>query len=202
MNDGRLQELYREAMAARDAAHGASCPEPEALQAVVEGEGSEETRLATLDHALSCPSCSRELELLRALRAGAPVVRRPRIATPWLVAASVLVAVAGGTIAIRSMSAPANVFRSADDTRGVALIAPAPNAAVLRWHAVPRAASYVVEVMDAQGAVLAADTTADTAFALPASVRSRRASGEQWWVRARLSDGSEVRSAIAPLAPR
>ncbi|HKV51402.1 MAG TPA: hypothetical protein VJO52_09395 [Gemmatimonadaceae bacterium] len=202
MNDGRLQELYREAMAARDASHGASCPEPEALRALVERDGSEETRLATLDHALACVSCSRELELLRALRVGAPAVRRPRIAAPWLVAASVFVAVAAGTVAIRSMSAPASVLRGPGDARGVALIAPAPHAAVLRWHAVPSAASYVVEVMDAQGAVLAADTTIDTAFALPASVGSTTASRDQWWVRARLSDGSEVRSAIAPLAPR
>ncbi|HEY7894115.1 MAG TPA: hypothetical protein VIC24_04375 [Gemmatimonadaceae bacterium] len=202
MNDGRLQDLYREAMAARDASHGASCPEPEALQALVERAGSEETRLAALDHALSCLSCSRELELLRALRAAAPAVRRPRITTPWLVAASVLVAVAGGTIAIRSTSTPANVLRGAGDTHGVALITSAPNAVVLQWHAVPRAASYVVEVLDAQGAVLAADTTIDTAFAVPASVRSTPASGDQWWVRARLSDGSEVRSAITPLVPR
>ncbi len=202
MNDARLQELYREAMAARDASFHASCPEPEALQALVEREGSEEARLAVLDHALSCLSCRRELELLRALRAGAPAVRRPRIAMSWLVAASMLIAVAAGTIAIRSMSTPPSTLRGAGDDRGVALIAPPPNAAVLRWHAVPRAASYVVEVLDAQGAVLAADTTVDTAFALPASVRSTGAAGDQWWVRARLSDGSELRSAITPLAAR
>lgn len=202
MNDARLQELYLEALSARDASPGVSCPEPEALQALVGREGSEDTRLVTLDHALSCLSCSRELELLRALRAAAPTVRRPRIATPWLVAASVIVAVAAGTMAIRSMSTPATVLRGAGGDRGVALIAPAPNAVVLRWHAVPRAASYVVEVMDAQGAVLAADTTIDTAFVVPPSVRSAKGAGDQWWVRARLSDGSEVRSAIAPLAPR
>lgn len=199
MTDARLQELYREAMAARDASHDASCPDPDALQALVERDGREETRLATLDHALSCRSCSRELELLRALRAGAPAARRPRISTPWLVAASVVVAVAAGTIGIRSMATPEPVLRGPSD-QGVALIAPAPNASVLRWHAAPRAVAYVVEVMDAQGAVLAADTTIDTTFALPSSVRTASAAGEQWWVRARLSDGSEVRSAIRPLA--
>jgi len=60
----------------------------------------------------------------------------------------------------------------------------------------------VVEVMDTQGAVLAADTTADTSFALPASVRARPVPNEQWWVRARLSDGAELRSPIAPVPPR
>lgn len=199
MNEARLQALYREAMVARDASHDASCPEPDALQALVEHHGSEEARLATLDHALSCLSCSRELELLRALRAGAPAARRPRITTSWLVAASVVVAVAAGTIGIRSMGRPAPVLRGPSD-QGVALIAPSPNAAMLRWHAVPRAVAYVVEVLDGQGAVLAADTTIDTTFALPSSVRTGSAAGAQWWVRARLSDGSEMRSAIRPLA--
>jgi len=201
MTDARLQDLYREALAARDARPGAACPEPEALQALVERQGPEEERLATLDHALSCPSCSRELELLRALRAAAPSVRRPRVASPWLVAASTIVAVAAATIAIRSMSTPANVMRG-PSAGGVVLIPPSPRASVLTWHAVPRAVSYVVEVMDTQGAVLAADTTADTSFALPASVRARPGPNEQWWVRARLSDGAELRSPIAPVPPR
>ncbi len=201
MTDARLQELYREALAARGARPGAACPEPQALQALVEREGTEAERLATLDHALSCRSCSRELELLRALRAGAPSVRRPRVASPWLVAASAIVAVAAATIALRSISAPTSVMRG-PSAGGVVLVSPPPHASVLRWHAVPRAVSYLVEVMDAQGAVLAADTTADTSFALPAGLRARPEPNEQWWVRARLSDGAEVRSAIAPVAPR
>ena len=201
MTDARLQDLYREALAARDARPGAACPEPEALQALVERQGPEEERLATLDHALSCRSCSRELELPRALRAAAPSVRRPRVASPWLVAASTIVAVAAATIALRSMSTPRDVLRG-PSAGGVILVSPAAHASVLRWHAVPRAVSYLVEVMDAQGAVLAADTTADTSFALPAILRTRPEPNEQWWVRARLSDGAEVRSSIAPVAPR
>ena len=201
MTDARLQELYREALAARDARPGAACPEPEALQALVERQGTEEERLATLDHALSCRSCSRELELLRALRAGSPSLRRPRVASPWLVAASAIVALAAATVALRSMSAPTNVMRG-PSAGGVMLVPPPMHASVLRWHVVPRAVSYVVEVMDAQGAVLAADTTSDTSFALPAGLRARSEPNEQWWVRARLSDGAEVRSSIAPIAPR
>ena len=201
MTDAQLQELYRETLAARDARPAARCPEPEALQALVERQGTEDVRLATLDHAMSCQSCSRELELLRALRAAAPAVRRPRVASPWLVAASAIVAVAAATIALRSMSTPANVMRG-PAAGGVVLVTPRANASVLVWHAVPRAVSYVVEVMDAQGAVLAADTTADTSFALLPALRPRSAPNEQWWVRARLSDGAEVRSAIVPVALR
>lgn len=201
MTDAQLQELYREALAARDARPAARCPDPEALQALVDRQGTEDERLATLDHAMSCRSCSRELELLRALRAAAPAVRRPRVASPWLVAASAIVAVAAATIALRSLSTPANVMRG-PSAGGVVLVTPPANASVLAWHAVPRAVSYVVEVMDAQGAVLAADTTADTSFALPAALRARSAPHEQWWVRARLSDGAELRSAIAPVGRR
>lgn len=201
MTDARLQALYREALAARGARPGAACPEPEALQALVEHQGTEDERLATLDHALSCRSCSREFELLRALRTAAPSVRRPRVASPWVAAASAIVAVAAATVALRSMSTPANVMRG-PASGDVVLVPPPASASVLRWHAVPRAVSYVVEVMDAQGAVVAADTTADTSFALPSRLRARPEPNEQWWVRARLSDGAELRSPIAPVAPR
>ena len=201
MTDAELQDLYRDALAARDARPGASCPDPEALQALVERQGSDDERLATLDHAFACRSCSRELELLRALRAAAPSVRRPRVASPWLVAASAIVAVAAATIALRSLTTAPNVMRG-PSAGGVVLVTPATNASVLAWRPVPRAVSYVVEVMDAQGAVLAADTTVDTSFALPARLRGRSAPHEQWWVRARLSDGAELQSPIAPVGPR
>lgn len=201
MTDARLQDLYREALEARDARPGAACPEPDALQALVEREGTEEERLAMLDHVASCRSCSREFELLRALRAAAPAGRRPRVVSPWLVAASAIVAVAAATMAIRSMSTPTNVMRG-PSVGGVILLSQPAHSSVLQWHAVPRAVSYVVEVLDAQGAVLAADTTADTSFALPAQLRARPGTNEQWWVRARLSDGAELRSPITPVAPR
>jgi len=201
MTDARLEELYRQALAARDASPGVSCPQPEALQALVDRAGTEDERLATLDHAFSCRSCSRELELLRALAAAAPSVRRPRVASPWVVAASAIVAVAAATIALRSLPPSAGVMRG-PAPHALVLVPARAGAAVLRWHAVPRAVSYVVEVMDAQGAVLAGDTTADTSFALPPALRAAPSPNEQWWVRARLSDGSEVRSPIATVAPR
>ncbi|HEX5179284.1 MAG TPA: hypothetical protein VFW04_08150 [Gemmatimonadaceae bacterium] len=201
MTDARLQELYREALAARDASPGTSCPQPEALQALVNRDGTEQERLATLDHAFACASCSQELELLRALRAAAPTVRPSRLATPWVIAASAIIAVAAAAIALRSTSTGRTEMRG-PAARGVVLAPTIAHASVLRWHAVPRAVSYLVEVMDGQGAVLAAGTTADTSFALPTRLRGSPVPNEQWWVRARLSDGSEVRSAIVPVGPR
>jgi hypothetical protein len=200
MTDARLRDLYREVLEARDARPGGACPEPDALQALVEREGTEEERLAMIDHVASCRSCSREFELLRALRAVAPAGRRPRVASPWLVAASAIVAVAAATMAIRSMSTPTNVMRG--PSAGGVILLSQPAHSVLQWHAVPRAVSYVVEVLDAQDTVLAADTTADTSFALPARLRARPGTNKQWWVRARLSDGAELRSPITPVAPR
>jgi hypothetical protein len=42
------------------------CPELDRLLALVERSGSEEGRLAVLDHVMACPHCHAEFELLRA----------------------------------------------------------------------------------------------------------------------------------------
>jgi hypothetical protein len=47
-----------------------ACPEVERLLALVERSGSEEARLALLDHVMACPHCHAEFELLRATDRG------------------------------------------------------------------------------------------------------------------------------------
>ena len=86
MSDQRLRDLYQNAVAKRSAATRADCPDADALLALTRREGSEEERLRTLDHAMSCSECMRELELLRAIeQAGtrasgaSPVARRDSI---------------------------------------------------------------------------------------------------------------------------
>jgi len=116
MSDERLRELYTAAVAGRPA--GAEPhPAPEALAALARREGSEETRLATLDHVMGCDDCRREFDLLRTLeRAGAQsgVAARPAGRRAWfmpaVLAASFLLAVGVGR----------QVFRSGTDdtTRG------------------------------------------------------------------------------------
>ena len=76
MTDARLQELYERALAAREGNARERCASPEAILSLVRQEGSEDTRLETLDHVMSCEACSREFELLRSIElAGAESVR-------------------------------------------------------------------------------------------------------------------------------
>jgi hypothetical protein len=199
MTDARLQALYQEAVSARRAAGTVGCPTPERVWALVERQGSEEERLETLDHALSCPSCARELELLRALRVASPAARRRRTYARWLLAASALVAVTAGTIMLRPAKTSRVLRGDARGGAGIALLAPKGGGSELRWHAVPRAVFYTVEVLDSRGTVMAGDTTRDTSFVIPASAHLTAASAYHWWVRARRGDGSELRSVLEPL---
>lgn len=68
MTERRLRQSYDMMLALRaEAVLGReSCPEVERLLALVERSGSEEARLAVLDHAMACPHCHAEFELLRA----------------------------------------------------------------------------------------------------------------------------------------
>ena len=61
-----LGRLYRRRVEARDVAT-ALCPSPEAMLALLQREGPESERLATLEHVMSCPACHREYEWLGAV---------------------------------------------------------------------------------------------------------------------------------------
>ena len=61
----RLRRLYSGRVAARGV--GTGCVTPEAILAVIQRDGGEEERLATLEHVMSCASCHREYEWLKAL---------------------------------------------------------------------------------------------------------------------------------------
>ena len=60
-SDDMLLALRGETETGREA-----CPEVERILTLVEGSGSEEARLALLDHVMACPHCHNEFELLRA----------------------------------------------------------------------------------------------------------------------------------------
>jgi hypothetical protein len=203
MTDAELQAQYQAAVAQRLPSR-ARCPSPEQLQALVEQSGAEEDRLETLDHAMSCSACHRELTLLQAIHAAQPrnATLMPR---QWLAAATLLIVLAGGTLLTRGLS-----HRPTDDiTRGapsvaggdgVVVVAPLAEVSgeplhALSWHAVPGAVRYVPEVLDDADRVLYTTQTTDTAVTLPAlNVRPTA-----WWVRAVLSDGTERRSPIIRL---
>ena len=101
MNDSELRDIYMRALTNR-----ADHPAPEALIALVTQTGSEASRLATLDHVMSCVSCKQDFELLRAIHAadqanaGAARLTPRRLPVPWLAAAAVLIATGALTLTL------------------------------------------------------------------------------------------------------
>ncbi len=195
MTDSELRDIYTRSLTSR-APSRATCPSPEAIEALVAGTGSEASRLTTLDHVMSCAACTQEFELLRAIhaaeRVNAGVARPRRSIAPWLAAAVVVIAAGALTLTQlqRSGSNPTRGASSAD----IALVGAVSGSLV--WHAIPDAVRYNVEIVDASGATIFHARVADTTTAIPGTLPNAPVS---WWVRATLRDGSERRSAIIPL---
>jgi hypothetical protein len=195
MTDAELRDIYTRSLTSR-AQSRAGCPSPEALEALVAQTGSEESRLATLDHVMSCVPCKEEFELLRAIhaadRVNAGAARPRRSVAPWLAAAVVVIA-AGALTLTQLQRSGTNPTRGASSS-DIALVGTVNGSLV--WHAIPDAVRYDVEIVDASGATIFHARVADTTAALPSTLPSAPVS---WWVRATLRDGSERRSAIIPL---
>ena len=194
-----LERLYRARVSARLVVTE-QCVSPEAMLALLQREGSEAERMATMEHVMSCPACHREYQWLAAVdqaavKAGAGDAPRR---TWWrgapLVLAASLIAVVGAGLLVR---AP---WRADEPVRGetgdVTLAAPAAGATVAEaptfvWHPLPEASAYVLEIQRADGSVARSDTTADTTLALPGAALPP--AEYRWWVR-EVTDGSEPRS--------
>lgn len=204
MTDDALRRAYREGLAGQ--ATRTDCPTPEALAALVAGDGDEEARLAVLDHVMSCAACHRDFELLRAVEHARPSAV-PQRARTWALAASVALALGVGTWMLRGQ-----IGRPAEDTvrggsSGFTLVSPAPGVAAdrpvtLRWRAVPEAQSYAVELLAADGTPVHAWTTTDTTVLIADSIQLDPGADYAWWVRARRRDGSEVRSPVTKFTIR
>ena len=208
MNEERLREIYAVAMASRGAksSRTADCPLPEAVLALIRREGSEDARLATLDHVMSCADCRSEFDLLRSIElAGTETGAQARPGRrSWLVsaalAASVLLAVVIGRLALPT-APDSDVVRSGADG-GVTLLAPPPEspagtAMLFAWHPVPGAPRYQLEVLTSDGEVALEAETPDTAITLQGA--AGLAPGDyKWWVGAS-SAGTATRSALRPL---
>jgi hypothetical protein len=193
MTDAELRDIYTQALTSRIATR-AECPSPDAIEALVARRGSEESRLATLDHVMACVACKQEFELLRAIHAAESVnagARPRRSVATWLAAAVVVVAAGALTVAQLQRSNPTRGSGLATD---IALVG--VNDHSLVWHSVPGAIRYDVEIVDASGATIFHARTSDTTAVLPSTLPQAPLS---WWVRAALRDGSERRSAIVPL---
>ena len=202
VTEARVKAIYTAATRGRQA----DCPPPEALQALARREGSEESRLASLDHAMRCSGCRAELDLLRSIEqagaaTGAGAVRRGGYRAwfvPAALAATVLLAVGIGRVALRPGEEP---VRSGEGA-GVAVLAPAPEAAAgeplaFAWRPVESAVRYRVEVLAGDGDVAIEAETRDTAVTIEGI--SRLAPGDyRWWVVA-LTPRPGPRSPLRPL---
>lgn len=212
LTDTRLQDLYARGLDTPGERRG--CPVPDAILAIVRGEGDEAQRLETLDHVMACAECSREFELLRAIdRATAddasgvvlPATRitpmRPRSSwrryAPLAIAATILVAV-GVNLATRDGGR--DVMRG--DQATVALVSPPVEVRAgvpveFAWRNVPDALRYDLEVLDATGNVTYAATTADTMAT--ASGATLPPGDYRWWVRASTRAGDQRASEMRRL---
>lgn len=199
MNDEELRREYQRS--SRGAPPGPHS-EPEQLERLVNGEGSEADRLLVLEHVLQCPTCGPELNLLRAASAGARAAHRQSPAARWLALAAVAILVIGfGALTLRSrrMTPDADVMRG--HAEAMALIEPASGATLaapvrLTWHAVDGATSYRVELLSTTGDLLGAWTTRDTSLAIADSTHVRPSTSYDVWVRATLADRTDVSSPI------
>jgi hypothetical protein len=189
VNDERLREIYAGVMTARVRSGRSPCPDPETILALVRREGPEGSRLATLDHVMSCAECRSEFDLLRSVelagaQTGAAAGRGRRWLAPLALAASVLLAVVIG----RSLlpGAPEDeIVRSGAEDR-VVLHAPPAEAptgspVLFAWHPIAGASRYRLEVMNPAGEVVLEAETADTAI-LMRSAADLAAGDYQWWV--------------------
>jgi hypothetical protein len=199
----RLRQLYAQRVG-RGNSIPALCVSPEAILALVQRDGAEEERLATLDHVMSCAACHREYQWLTAVdQAGLEsegVSRaRPRVwwrGTPLALAASI--ALLAGTAVVLSSVLRSRAEPERGGERGITLLAPGVRVApgqpiAFTWRPLPDASRYVVEVQRADGSVAWADTTADTTIVLPNPSRVLQGGEYRWWVR-ELTDGAEPRS--------
>jgi hypothetical protein len=199
----RLRQLYAQ-RAAAPGSERAGCVSPDAILALVLREGSEEDRLATLDHVMSCDACYRDYQWLSAAdeagleterTAATPERRTIWRRTPLALAASLAALVGAGVILSNALRPGPEPERGAGTD--LTLIAPRAGASAaapiaFTWRSLPGASRYVLEIQRTDGSVVLADTTADTVLVLH-EIGQLPSSTYRWWVR-EVTDGSEPRS--------
>lgn len=202
MNEERLRELYAHALrdVARARTNRDGCLTPEAMIAAAEGESPESERERALEHIASCDDCRREFALIELVASRRPK-RRWNLTTIGALAAAVIVVAAVGTYArsaIRARAGERELVRSGARNQ-IVVIAPTSDERESEprfiWHAVSGASFYDFELLRPDGAVAVVASTRDTLVSLAPST-SLRSGNYDWTVRARLADGSELRSPL------
>jgi hypothetical protein len=185
MNDAKLREAYAALLRRPRDASRTGCPSPESLLELVERRGEEAARLATLDHAMSCEACRRELDLLRATVAAArPGRNAPSIR--W--AAAAVIVLAAGALWFTGGDRRSVMRGEVVETYRPAAAGPG---ARLAWRPVQDAVRYDVELLTASGDWVFNGGTADTMILVSGVERGRN---YLWLVRATRRDGSRIAS--------
>ena len=213
VTDEALRTAYQQMLDARRVSGRERCVDPEGMLALLRQEGSEEQRLETLDHVMSCGACSSEFELLRSVgQAGAgiadptqlavPRIAR-RLAVPLALAASLLFVITVGQ-KLRSPGGP-EVERGTSD--GVTLLDPPEEIAAgapptFVWKPLPGTQSYELEVLDERGAVVWGTKTSETSATLSDPGLLAPGKTYRWWVRATNASGNQRASALRSLRIR
>jgi hypothetical protein len=211
-DDARLRRAYDELVAARAPADRAGCPAPEALLRVVEREGDETSRFATLDHVLTCARCRPELDLLRAGTDAASMVapasstsasgiRRLPLRT-LAMAAGIVVVIGVGVIAREEGGQGRRTLRGT----GSAITLGIPErrgdgALVLRWSRVEDAPRYRVELFTTSGATLALAVVSETTYVARPDPSFVGTGSLRWMVTAMIADGAERSSPVGRIPP-
>lgn len=203
-DDTRLQSAYRRLTEAVARTTDAPDIAPEVLQELADGRYGGADREALLDRALSHDHTARELAFLLDLRGAS--VARPAAARwgRWAMAATLLIVVVSG-IRWLGKGSDDDPMRSAN--AAVSVVQPGAAAIVdtsttFVWRAVAAAARYDVEVVRADGSLLASATTSDTSATLAFTTPLLPGERLSWWVTATLSDGTTLRSAPVGLRTR
>jgi hypothetical protein len=204
MKDDRLRAVYQSILARRPEGR-AACPGPERLRELVELGGREATRLATLDHVMSCASCKEEYDLLSAIEAESPARQQSQPAVWRLATAAIALLAVGGGVYWSLRDPGDEPIRGGP--RSLVTISPAGTIATtptitLVWQAVEGAVGYRAEVLDAGGGVIFAAPTTDTTLDLPGTVSLAPGNVYRWWVSAELTDGTVLRSELREFLPR
>src|SRR5262249_24674802 len=211
VSDDALREAYQRALDARRVSGREPCASPEAMLSLLRQEGTEEQRLETLDHVMSCGACQPEFELLRSIEqagSAAATTERPRpaflrgprrIAVPLALAASLLLVLVGQKL--RSPGGP-DVERG--DGNGVTLLEPPTEIApgispTFAWKPVPGAESYELEVLDEKGNLVMGARTRQTSVTLSDPLLTTPGKSFRWWVRATTPSGPQRASAVRSL---
>jgi hypothetical protein len=160
--------------------------------------------MATLDHAMGCDACRRELELLRSVTVAGGAAGSVGFFGLWrtldprrrAAAAAVLFLTTGALVT-------AALRRGGEDTwRGgatdIVVVSPSGptslnDAATLVWRSVPGATLYQAELISGSGENIYSSQTSDTLLLLPPTVTLTPGTEYVWTVTAERADGTQAR---------